>query len=331
MTMLAAFARAGHGIDGVAVRQADRPEPGPGEALVRLTAATLNYRDLLAVRGLVPGAIEPEYVPLSDGCGEVVAVGDGVTRVAVGDPVNPLFAQGWLEGPRPTPTMLGGPVHGVARQFAAFDAESLVRIPDALGGLDAAAMPCAGLTAWNAVFGRRSIQAGEWVLVQGTGGVSIFALQWAKAAGARVIVTSSSDAKLARAKSLGADVGINYRTTVDWAQAAREATGGHGADIVVDVVGEAQLEQCAAALADGGIISAVGRLEGEASWGKDVGKPVVPIVVGNREQHEAMLAFAAEHGVRPVIDAVFDLARLQDALRWLEAGKAFGKVAINLL
>ena len=329
--MLSAFARAGQGVDALVVRDAPEPAPAAGEALVRLTAATLNFRDLLAVRGLLPGALKPEYVPLSDACGNVVAVGDGVTRVKPGDRVNPLFAQGWLDGPRPPAAMLGGPVDGVARQFATFDAESLVRIPDELGDLEAAAMPCAGLTAWNAVFGRRAIQPGEWVLVQGTGGVSIFALQWAKAAGARVIATSSSDAKLTRARALGADVGINYRTTPDWGMAAREATGGRGADIVVDVVGEAQLEQCARAVADGGIISAVGRLEGEASWGKDVGKPVIPIVVGNRQQHEAMLAFAAECGIRPVIDVVFDLARLQDALRWLEAGKAFGKVAINLL
>jgi NADPH:quinone reductase-like Zn-dependent oxidoreductase len=323
MTLLAAFARPGEGVGGVTVRKVAKPEPVAGEALVELAAATLNFRDLLAVRGQLPGAREPEYVPLSDGCGRVVALGDGVTRVKADDRVSPLFAQGWIEGPRPTPNMLGGPVDGVARQFAAFEAESLVRVPDELGDLDAAAMPCAGLTAWNAVF--------EWVLVQGTGGVSIFALQWAKAAGAKVIVTSSSDAKLARARALGGDVGINYRTTPDWASAAREATNGRGVDIVVDVVGEAQLEQCAQAVADGGVISAVGRLEGEASWGKDVGKPVVPVVVGNRQQHEAMLAFAAERGIRPVIDAAFDLTRLPNAMRWLESGRAFGKVAINLL
>jgi NADPH:quinone reductase-like Zn-dependent oxidoreductase len=260
-----------------------------------------------------------------------VEVGHGVTRVKAGDRVSPLFAQGWLEGARPTPTMLGGPIDGVMRQLATFDSESLVSIPDELGDLDAAAMPCAGLTAWSAVFGSRPVRAGEWVLVQGIGGVSICALQWAKAAGARIIVTSSSDAKLARARALGADLGINYRTTSDWSSAAREATGGRGVDIVVDVVGEAQLEQCAQAVAEGGVISAVGRLEGEASWGKDVGKTVVPIVVGNRQQHEEMLAFAAKRGIRPVIDAVFDLARLSDAMRWFESGQAFGKVAFNLL
>jgi NADPH:quinone reductase-like Zn-dependent oxidoreductase len=329
--MLAAFARPGGGIDGVTVREMAVPQPAAGEALVRFSAATLNFRDLLAVRGELAGAREPEYVPLSDGCGRVAAVSDGVTRVKVGDRVSPLFAQGWFEGPRPTPTMLGGPVDGVARQFATFNAESLVRVPDELGDLEVAAMPCAGLTAWNAVFGSRPVRAGEWVLVQGIGGVSICALQWAKAAGARIIVTSSSDAKLARARALGADLGINYRTTSDWSSAAREATGGRGVDIVVDVVGEAQLEQCARAVAEGGVISAVGRLEGEASWGKDVGKTVVPIVVGNRQQHEEMLAFAAKRGIRPVIDSVFDLARLPDAMRWLKSGQAFGKVAINLL
>jgi NADPH:quinone reductase-like Zn-dependent oxidoreductase len=329
--MLAAFARPGGCIDSLTVREMAVPQPAAGEALVRFSAATLNFRDLLGVRGQLAGAREPEYVPLSDACGRVAAVGDGVARLNVGDRVSPLFAQGWLEGSRPTPTMLGGPVDGVARQFATFEAESLVRIPDELGDLDAAAMPCAGLTAWNAVFGSRPVRAGEWVLVQGTGGVSLFALQWAKAAGARVIVTSSSDAKLARARALGADLGINYRTTPDWSSAARAATGGRGVDIVVDVVGEAQLEQCARAVAEGGVISAVGRLEGEASWGKDVGKTVAPIVVGHRQQHEEMLAVAAKRGIRPVIDAVFDLARLPDAMRWLESGQAFGKVAINLL
>lgn len=168
------------------------------------------------------------------------------------------------------------------------------------------------------------------MLVQGTGGVSISALQWAKAAGAKVIVTSSSDAKLSRATALGADIGINYRTSPDWAGAARDALGGRGVDIVVDVVGETQIADCARALAEGGVISAVGRLQGNASWGRDVGKPVIPVVVRNREQHEAMLAFCAAHGIRPVVDAVFDLQRLPDAMRLMERSSAFGKIAIDL-
>jgi NADPH:quinone reductase-like Zn-dependent oxidoreductase len=326
----AAFARGGAGVEGVSVREAPVPEPGAGEALVRLHAASLNYRDLLAVRGLLPGTKSPEFVPLSDAVGQVVAVGPDVTRVAAGDRVSPLFAQGWVTGPRPTPAMLGGPIDGVARQYAVFEAESLCLVPDEIGDLEAATLPCAGLTAWNALFGARPVQPGEWVLVQGTGGVAIAALQWARAAGAHVIVTSSSDAKLARATALRADIAINYRTSGDWAEAALAARNGAGVDIVVDVVGEAQIEQCARVVAPGGVISAVGRLEGSASWGKEVGKPVIPIVVGNREQHEAMLIFCARHGIRPVVDAVYDLDRLPQAMQRLERGDFLGKIAINL-
>lgn len=328
--MKSAFARAGAGIDSVVIREAPVPEPCAGEALVRLKAATLNFRDLLAVGGQLPSAKEPEYVPLSDAAGEVVATGDGVTRVKPGDRVSPLFAQGWLSGPKPAMTMLGGPIDGVARNYAVFDAESLCLIPDEIGDLEAATLPCAGLTAWSAVFGPRPLEAGEWILVQGTGGVSLAALQWAKAAAANVIITSSSDAKLNRAKALGADIAINYRTTPDWAEAARAAMGGRGVDIVVDVVGVAGIEDCARVVGDGGIISAVGRLEGAASWGVDVGKPVIPIVVGNREQHEAMLHFCAGHRIRPVVDIVYDLDRLPEAMRLMESGRFFGKIGINL-
>lgn len=249
--MKAAIATGGAGIDAVTIRDVPMPSPAPGEALVRLKAATLNFRDLLAADGLVPGLKEPGYVPLSCGAGEVVAVGDGVTRVKPGDRVSPLFAQGWLSGPKPAMAMLGGPVDGVARTHGAFDAESLCLTPDQLGDLEAATLPCAGLTAWSALFGPRPIAAGEWVLVQGTGGVSLAALQWAKAAGANVVVTSSSEAKLRRARALGADILINYRTTPDWAMAARAALGGRGVDILVDVVGSAGLETAATMVEDG--------------------------------------------------------------------------------
>lgn len=326
----AAYGQPGKGIDGIAIREAPVPEPGPGEALVRLRAATLNFRDLLCLQGQLPNAKEPEYVPLSDAAGEVIAVGEGVTRVQVGDRVSPLFAQGWLTGNRPTMEMLGGPVDGVARQYASFAAESLCVLPDELGDLEAAALPCAGLTAFNALFGPRPLQRAEWVLLQGTGGVSLCALQWAKASGAQVIITSSSDAKLRRAKALGADIGVNYRDHPDWAAQVRAALGGRGVAIAVDVVGAAQVRECAKVVADNGIIAAVGRLDGQASWGEEVGKPVVPVVVGNRQQHEAMLAFSAQHGIRPVVDAVYDLERLPVALSLMESGHFFGKIGINL-
>jgi len=328
--MRAASAEAGAGIDGIRIIQTDIPQPGPGEALVRLRMATLNFRDLLVLRGLVANAKTPTYIPLSDAVGEVVAVAGDVTRVRVGDRVSPLFAQGWISGSKPTPDMLGGPVDGVAREFGVFQAESLCRIPDALSDLRAAALPCAGLTAWNALFGVKPLQEGDWVLLQGTGGVSIAALLFARAAGARVIITSSSDAKLERAKSLGADVTINYRQTTDWPDVALEAADGHGVDILVDVVGESQIEQSARAVVSDGIIAAVGRLQGNASWGADVGRKLVPIVVGNRDQHEAMLQFCETYSINPAIDSVYKLEELPSALRLMESGRFFGKIAVDL-
>lgn len=329
--MKAAFAQAGAGIDALLVRETAQPSPGPRQALVRLKAATLNFRDLLLVRGQLAGVKSPEYVPLSCASGEVVSVGEAVTRVKPGDRVSPLFSQGWLSGPIPAMTMLGGPIDGVARQYAVFDAESLCLIPDEIGDLEAATVPCAGLTAWTALFGARPLQSGEWVLVQGTGGVSLAALQWAKAAGGRVIVTSSSDSKLARARALGADITINYRGAPDWAGAARSSLGGRGVDIVVDVVGAAELDACARVLVDGGAIAAIGRLRGPDNRSAKIGKTVIPVVVGNREQHEAMLSFCAERRVRPVVDVVYDLDRLADAMHLLESGRFFGKIAVNLL
>lgn len=332
MLMKSAFAQGGKGIGSLEFREAPVPQPGPGEALVRLKAATLNFRDLLFIKGALPGLTkEPQYVPLSCATGEVVAVGAGVSGLKPGDRVNPQFFQGIEPGARNSPDMLGGSADGVARTHGVFRADSLCLTPDELGDLEAATLPCAGLTAWTALFDARPIRAGERVLVQGTGGVSLAALQWAKAAGAEVVVTSSSDAKLHRARVLGADVTVNYRERPDWATAAREQSGGKGVDIVIDVAGSHQLAASASVLNDGGIIAAIGMLDGEFSWGKDIGKTVVPVSVGNREQHQAMTAFAAKHGIRPVVDVVYDLDRLADALRHLESGQFFGKVGVNLL
>lgn len=329
--MKSAVARGGMGIDALEFREGPVPEPGANEALVRLTAATLNYRDLLFANGLLPGLTrEPDYVPLSCATGEVVAVGVGVDRVRIGDRVSPTFYQGAPPDEASSPAMLGGSADGVARTWAVFPVESLVLVPDQLGDLEAATLPCAGLTAWSALFGHRPLQHGEVVLVQGTGGVSLAALQWAKAAGARVVVTSSSDAKLRRAEAMGADIGINYRTIPDWAQAARRALGGDGVDIVVDVVGKSQAHAAASLLNDGGIIAAVGMLDGSFSWGADVGKPIARVTVGSRNEHEAMLSFAALHGIRPVVDAVYGLDRIQDAMRHLESGRFFGKIGLGL-
>ncbi|MET0250587.1 MAG: NAD(P)-dependent alcohol dehydrogenase [Novosphingobium sp.] len=333
-TMKSAVAIGGQGIDSIAVREVDVPAPGTGEALVRLKQATLNFRDVLFVTGRLPDMTkQPDYVPLSCATGEVVALGDGVARVSVGDRVSPIFALGWIEGTQTTMEMLGGFADGVARQYACFPAESLVRVPDELGDLEAATLTCAGLTAWSALFRPRPLKPGEWVLCQGTGGVSLAALQFAKAAGAHVAITSSSDAKLARARAMGADITVNYRSEPDWAAAVRRELGGSGIDILVDVVGASQVETAAALLNEGGIIAAIGMLGSEFSWGfvEVKGHPVARISVGNRGEHEAMLAFCAAHAIRPVVDVVYDLARIQDAYRHLESGAFFGKVGLNLL
>jgi len=222
---------------------------------------------------------------------------------------------------------LGGQADGVARTHGVFAADDLVVLPDALSDLEAATLPCAGLTAWSAVVGAGAIRPGQLVIVQGTGGVSIAALQFAKAAGAEVVITSSSDAKLARARALGADHCVNYRRTPDWAKAAREAAG-RGADLVVDVVGQAELERSAAVCHSGGRIAAVGMLDGTFSWGAQVGVPVLPVTVGSRDDYEAMLRAIVVNRIRPVIDAVYPLDRLGDALRRLESGDFFGKIGV---
>jgi NADPH:quinone reductase-like Zn-dependent oxidoreductase len=322
----------GKGIEALAIRDVPVPQPGPGEALVRLHAATLNYRDLIVAKALFPGlGKEPEVIPLSCAAGAVEAVGDGVTRVKPGDRVTPLFDIGWLTGPQATGAMLGGPIDGIAQQYAVFPAESLVHNPDELGDLEAATLACAALTSWSALTAFRPTQAGEWVLAHGTGGVSIAALQLAKAMGAKVVITSSSDAKLNRAKSLGADVTINYRTTPDWAAAVRQAIGDNIVN-VVDTVGATQFDDNASLLTADGQISAIGMLGSQFSWQKqDIQANMVPIGVGNREQHEAMNAFIVAHRIKPVVDVVYDLDRIQDAYRALESGQFFGKVAVNLL
>jgi len=330
--MRAAIATGGAGLTGLTFRDMPVPEPGPGEALVRLTAATLNYRDLIMLKGLLPGlAKQPDYVPLSCAAGSVVAVGTGVTRVKPGDRVSPLLAQGWIDGPPDPKRMLGASLDGVARPFATFDAESLVLLPDALDDMEAASMPCAGLTAYSALFSVCTLQRGQWVLVQGTGGVSIAALQWAKAAGAHVAVTSSSDEKLAHAASLGADLTVNYRTVPDWAGAV-SALLGHGVDIVIDVVGAGGLDASARVLRDGGVIAAIGMLDGPFNWtAKEYrGRRILPVTVGNRARHEAMLAFAARHRVKPIVEAVYALDRLSDAMAHLESGRFFGKIGIDI-
>ena len=323
----------GKGIETLTVGDAPIPQPGPGQALVRLHAATLNFRDLIMAKGLIPGiAKEPDLVPLSCASGEVIAVGDGVTRVKPGDRVTPTFTQGWISGPQLSMDMLGGLIDGVARQYANFPAESLCHLPDELGDLEGATLACAALTSWSALTQFRQLAAGDWLLTHGTGGVSIAALQMAKAMGANVIITSSSDAKLLRAKALGADVTINYRSTPDWADAIRKVLGGRKIANVIDTVGAAQFDDNVSVLAEDGQLSAIGMLGSDFSWTRQESEVnLAAVAVGNRDQHEAMVRFIVEHKIRPVVDIVYDLGRIQDAYRTLESGRFFGKVGVNLL
>jgi NADPH:quinone reductase-like Zn-dependent oxidoreductase len=323
----------GKGIETLTIENAPIPEPGPGEALVRIHAATLNFRDLIMAKGLMPGlAKEPDLVPLSCGAGEVVSVGSGVTRVKAGDRVTPIFTLGYISGPQTSYDMLGGSVDGVARQYAVWPAESLVINPDELGDLEAASLTCAALTSWTALTAFRPTAAGDWILAHGTGGCAIAALQFAKGMGCNVAITSSSDRKLARARSLGADLTINYKTTPDWASAIRKALGGSKIANVIDTVGAVQFDDNASLLADGGQLSAIGMLGSDFSWTRQ--NPTVtlaPISVGNRDGHEAMLKFIVAHRIKPVVDVVYDLDRIQDAYRCAESNQFFGKVGVNLL
>lgn len=323
----------GKGIDTLTIVDAPIPQPGPGEALVRIKAATLNFRDIIMAKGLIPGiAKEPDLVPLSCGAGEVVSVGSGVTRVQLGDRVTPIFTLGWINGPQTSYAMLGGSVDGVARQYAVFPAESLCHLPDELGDLEGATLTCAGLTSWSALTQFRPTRPGDWVLAHGTGGVSLAALQFAKGMGANVIITSSSDAKLKRARALGADVTVNYRSDSDWAGAIRKAIGGNVVANVIDTVGVSQFDDNASLLGEGGQLSAIGMLGSDFSWSRqDSDITIAPIAVGCRDQHEAMTDFIVEHRIRPVVDVVFDLERIQDAYRCMESHQFFGKVGINLL
>jgi NADPH:quinone reductase-like Zn-dependent oxidoreductase len=326
-----------YGIENLHETEKPEPKPGKGEIVVAMKAASLNYRDLLTVIGYGGGYPLP-LIPFSDGAGEVAAVGAGVTRVKAGDKVCPLFFQSWLSGPVTAESRnrpLGGPLSGVLQQRMLLEADGVSKYPAHLSFEEAATLPCAGLTAWRALAVETKVGPGQTVLVQGTGGVSIFALQFAKALGARVIATSSSDEKLQRAKALGADHLINYKTTPDWGRAAREWTGGKGVDVVVEVGGENTLNQSFDAARVGGAIVIIGVLGG---FSAPVMMPVVfgknlhihGISVGSREQFDDMCAHIEKWKLKPVVDKTFGFDRLPDALRLMQAGGHFGKIAVRI-
>lgn len=334
-----AFALQGSfGLDALKLIELPDPKPGHGQVLLRLRAASLNYRDLLVVKGLYNPKLPMPLIPLSDGVGEVIEVGAGVTRVKVGDRVSPIFNQSWLDG---GPTLdkarltLGGPLPGMLAELAVVDQEGVVQVPSHLTDEQAASLPCAAVTAWNALFHAAHLTAGETVLLQGTGGVSIFALQFARLAGARTIVTSSSDEKLERARGLGASELINYRTTPAWDSRALELTGGAGVDHVIEVGGAGTFTRSLRATRVGGRISLIGILTGAASELNLA--PVLMkhicvqgIFVGSRSMFEAMNRAIAANGLTPVVDRVFPFAEAVEALRHMEGAGHFGKIAIRI-
>lgn len=326
------------GIDGLRRTEQPDPVPGLGEVVVKLHASSLNFRDLMVVEGTYNPRMKLPAIPFSDGAGEVVSVGGGVTKWQAGDRVMPIFAQLWMDGDpnaeiRRSSLGAGRPWDGTLREYAVFNENGLVAIPTFLDYGQAATLPCAALTAWHALIKSGGIKPGDTVVTLGTGGVSIFALQFARMAGARVIATSSSDQKLARLKELGADETINYRESEDWDKAVLELTSGRGADHVVEVGGADTLPRSINATRFGGHIAMIGALTGAASFNPTSvfmkAVRVQGIYVGNRRMFEEMVQAIEVNGSKPVIDTVFGFDDVAAALNHLKQGSHFGKIVID--
>jgi NADPH:quinone reductase-like Zn-dependent oxidoreductase len=327
------------GIDELSFDTIPVASPGPGQVLVKIRAVSLNYRDLMVVKGIYAPTLTRPRVLASDGAGEIVAVGEGVTQFKTGDRVVGAFFQDWIDGryfDRYRKSSLGGADQdGVLTTARVFDERGLVRVPDHLSYEEAATLPCAAVTAWHALVPTAHIQSGQSVLILGTGGVSIFGLQFAKLHGARVIITSSSEEKLARAKSLGVDAVIHYRKTPEWEKEVLRFTNGQGVDVVLETAGSGTLSQSLSAVRSDGQVSLVGVLSG-------VNEPlnIFPIIikkirlqgieVGSVAMFEEMNRAIAVSGLKPVIDRTFPFEQSREALRYLESAKHFGKVVISL-
>ena len=324
------------GIDSLELAEKDALQPGPGKVLVRVHAVSLNYRDLMVVQGRYNPRLAMPRVPCSDGAGEVVAVGPGVTQWKPGDRVCGIFMQNWIDG-APTAAKakgaLGGDIDGMLATQVVLSEHGLVHFPDHLSYAEAATLPCAAVTAWNALFKSADTRPGDTVLIQGTGGVSIFALQFAKMAGARVLGISSSDAKLERAKALGLDAGLNYRENPDWEKWAHSLTG-DGVDLVVEVGGSGTLPRAIKAVRPGGTVAQIGVLSGAAE-NVDV-RPILSrhvqihgVYVGSQADFTTMNKAIAQTGLKPVIDSVFPFQEAPAALRHMESASHFGKIVIS--
>jgi NADPH:quinone reductase-like Zn-dependent oxidoreductase len=324
------------GLDALTLAERPQPQPGPREALVRIKAASLNYRDLLVVKGQYNPKMPLPRIPVSDAAGEVAAVGPGATRVKVGQRVAAIFMQKWLSGDideTKAKSALGGAIDGLLAEYAVLHEDGLVPVPEHLGFEEAATLPCAAVTAWHGLVTEGGVKPGDTVLLQGTGGVSLFALQFARLAGARTIITSSSNDKLKRARELGASEGINYKETPEWGDKVRELTGGRGVDHVVEVGGAGTLGQSLRAVRMSGRISLIGVLSG---GGQANPMPILMknvrvqgIFVGSREMFESMNRAITANQLRPVVDRVFSFAEAPAALRYMESAAHFGKICIR--
>ncbi len=331
----AAFVLDGNGFDTLHLRRRPTPVPTGTQVLVRMRAASLNYRDLKILEGRYAMPTIRPVVPLSDGAGDVAAIGDAVSAYKIGDRVLPIYMQGWYEGPfgrQPHWRGLGGEVDGTAQEFMLVEERDLLPIPDALRFAEAATLPCAAVTAWHALVSIGGVKPGDTVLTLGAGGVSVFALQIAALQGATVIATSSDDAKVVRLKALGAKDGVNYRGTPDWDAAVRDLTRGRGVDLVVEVGGADTLERSIRATRDGGQVLRIGDLSGGVDPARIVaerGIVVTPVVVGSRRMTADVMQALAASRHRPAIDQRFAFRDLPAALRCLAEGRHFGKIVLE--
>ncbi len=330
--------KGGAGIELVVEVERPNPKPGHRQVLVKVKACSLNFRDLGIVRGTYRVPVRENVIPLSDGAGEVVEIGPGVLRVKVGDRVAGNFFQRWPGGESSAEvhgSALGGGIDGMLADYALLEEDGVVKIPPHLSFEEGAALPCAGVTAWHAMMEHAKLKAGDTILLQGTGGVSIFGLLFAHAAGIRAIITSSSDDKLARAKKLGAAFGINYKATPEWDKAAMEFTGGVGVDHVIEVGGAATLARSFHAIRVGGRVSMIGGLSGgatELNPGLIFSRRanVQGISVGSTQMFLAMNRAIEANAIKPVIDKVFAFADAQAAYKHMASGAHFGKIVIRV-
>ncbi|MFL6674557.1 MAG: NAD(P)-dependent alcohol dehydrogenase [Massilia sp.] len=327
----------GENIDGL--RCVDLPDRdlGAGEVRLRVHAVSLNYRDLMVAKGDYLVTVDDPIIPCSDGAGEVLEVGHGVRRLQVGDRVAASFFPHWLDGstsPDKVRHALGGDIDGMLAREVILHEETLVKLPPTLSFVDAATLPCAGVTAWNAIFvSSNQVKPGDTVLLLGTGGVSVLGLQLAKAAGLRAIITSSSDEKLQRARELGAHDTINYRTTPEWHEEVLRLTHGSGAQVVLEVGGKGTVNRSIAAAGMGGSVAIIGGVSG---FGGEVNpatllssaKRLVGIFVGSRAMLEDVMRFAAVTDLKPVVDRVFTFDQAREAYRYMDSGSHFGKVVV---